>query len=178
MHLKVVTAVLKVPQAPLTEDDFPHDLLLKVNATTNTSEDNDRRIHEARRLEARVLKVASQKTSVEEVTTLQHKLHGWLGADKRQSEMVRSAASSHLRPEPLNCPSGQSTSLDLSVLLRAIISNHSAFSEVTKVAKSTETTLRNRVEEREREVHRLDHQLQRAIDGQGLRADFSSPSGP
>ncbi|KAI0035347.1 hypothetical protein K488DRAFT_83183 [Vararia minispora EC-137] len=123
----------------------PHYLLLKVNATTDTSKDNDRRIHEARRLEARVLKVASQKTSVEE-----------LGADKSQGEMVRSAASSHLRPspEPLNCPSGQSTSLDLSVLLRAVISNHSAFSEVTKVAKSAETTLRNRVENREREVHR------------------------
>ncbi|KAI0029507.1 hypothetical protein K488DRAFT_27361, partial [Vararia minispora EC-137] len=66
------------PRAPLIEDDFPHDLLLKVNATANPSEDNDRRVHEARRLETRVLKVASQKTSVEEVTTLQRELHDWL----------------------------------------------------------------------------------------------------
>ncbi|TBU45426.1 hypothetical protein BD309DRAFT_860138 [Dichomitus squalens] len=102
---------------------------------------------EARRLESKVAQVAAKKCSVEEVTTLHKELQDWLTSDKVDE---------------------QTSSLQLSAaLLRAILVNHVAHSEATRVAKAVESHLRERLEHADMEKEKLEAELR------SLRAQYS-----
>ncbi|KAI9063668.1 hypothetical protein FKP32DRAFT_693419 [Trametes sanguinea] len=116
---------------------------------------------EARRLESKVAKVAAKKCSVEEVTTLHKELQDWLNSDKLDE---------------------QTSSLQLSAaLLRAILVNHVAHSEATRIAKNVEANLRERLEESQNEKEKLEAELrslrsqysQKAQECQTLRAELN-----
>ncbi|KAI0646283.1 hypothetical protein C8Q79DRAFT_1000659 [Trametes meyenii] len=116
---------------------------------------------EARRLESKVARVAAKKCSVEEVTTLHKELQAWLSSDKLDE---------------------QSSSLQLSAaLLRAILVNHVAHSEATRIAKNVETNLRERLEDVHHEKEKLEAELrslrtqysQKAQECQTLRAEIN-----
>ncbi|KAI0360707.1 hypothetical protein OH77DRAFT_1392572 [Trametes cingulata] len=116
---------------------------------------------EARRLESKVAKVAAKKCSVEEVTTLHKELQDWLNSDKLDD---------------------QTSSLQLSAaLLRAILVNHVAHSEATRIAKNVEANLRERLEEAQNEKEKLEAELrsmrsqysQKAQECQTLRAELN-----
>ncbi|KZV60668.1 hypothetical protein PENSPDRAFT_547448, partial [Peniophora sp. CONT] len=72
------------PRAPLIEDDFPHDLLLKATSSAAvphpSSTNNPHTVSDelAKRLETRVHKVATVKTGIDEVSALQRELQDWL----------------------------------------------------------------------------------------------------
>jgi len=94
---------------------------------------------EARRLEDKVAKVAAKKCSVEEVSTLHKELQEWLTSDMEDQ-----------------------TSLSLSAaLLRAILMNHLAHSEASKLAKNTETTLKGKLDDMDVANSKLDAELRR-----------------
>ncbi|KAI0777658.1 hypothetical protein BD413DRAFT_466872 [Trametes elegans] len=116
---------------------------------------------EARRLESKVAKVAAKKCSVEEVTTLHKELQDWLNSDKIDE---------------------QTSSLQLSAaLLRAILVNHVAHSEATRMAKNVESNLRERLEDAQHEKEKLEAELrslraqysQKAQECQSLRAEIN-----
>ncbi|KAI0635135.1 hypothetical protein C8Q77DRAFT_1055030 [Trametes polyzona] len=116
---------------------------------------------EARRLESKVAKVAAKKCSVEEVTTLHKELQDWLNSDKLDE---------------------QTSSLQLSAaLLRAILVNHVAHSEATRIAKNVEANLRERLEEAHNEKEKLEAELrnmrlqysQKSQECQTLRAELN-----
>ncbi|KAF8838168.1 hypothetical protein BDN67DRAFT_955455 [Paxillus ammoniavirescens] len=118
---------------------------------------------EARRLEDRVAAVAAKKCSVEEVSTLHKELQDWLTHDEKQTD-------------------DQLSSLSLSAaLLRAILVNHFAHSEATKMAKSIEVTLKGKLDETELTVTKLEAELkqyqtlytQKVQECQSLRAEIS-----
>ncbi|KAJ7677992.1 hypothetical protein DFH06DRAFT_1079262 [Mycena polygramma] len=97
---------------------------------------------DARRLEAKVAKVAAKKCSVEEVTTLHKELQEWLTADTK--------------------PDDDTSSLALSAaLLRAILMNHLAHSESSRLAKNVETTLKTKIDDLEITTGKLDAELRR-----------------
>ncbi|RDX54465.1 hypothetical protein OH76DRAFT_1341074 [Lentinus brumalis] len=102
---------------------------------------------EARRLESKVAQVAAKKCSVEEVTTLHKELQEWLQSDKLDE---------------------QTSSLQLSAaLLRAILVNHVAHSEATRIARSVESHLRERLEEAALEKEKMEAELR------SLRSQYS-----
>ncbi|KAI0746742.1 hypothetical protein C8Q80DRAFT_1121487 [Daedaleopsis nitida] len=138
-------------QEPDAGDD---DVLLFKPGTTKTRA-------EARRLESKVAQVAAKKCSVEEVTTLHKELQDWLQSDKLDD---------------------QTSSLQLSAaLLRAILVNHVAHSEATRVAKAVESHLRERLEQAELEKEKMEAELrslrsqysQKAQEWQTLRAEVN-----
>lgn len=97
---------------------------------------------EARRLEHKVAKVAAKKCSVEEVSTLHKELQEWLTSDVKSED--------------------QMSSLHLSAaLLRAILVNHLAHSEATKLAKSVEAHLKQRLEVAESSKSQLEEELRK-----------------
>ncbi len=145
------------PRPPLIEDDFPNDLLLKASAPTYP-DFGEARAREARALESKVARVASKKCSVEEVTTLQQEVDRWL-AEITAADAVR-APSSSARSSSLTPWHVQSSALYLSsLLLKAILANHVAFSDAAKAAKHAETSLKLKVDELELERGRLEVEL-------------------
>ncbi|KAI9566071.1 hypothetical protein HD554DRAFT_2279450 [Boletus coccyginus] len=118
---------------------------------------------EARRLEDKVAAVAAKKCSVEEVSTLHQELQEWLTHDEKQQD-------------------DQVSSLALSAaLLRAILVNHFAHSEATKMAKSAEATLKGKLDDMDLSVTKLEAELkqyqtlytQKVHECQSLRAEIS-----
>ncbi|KAJ7100746.1 hypothetical protein B0H15DRAFT_459902 [Mycena belliarum] len=117
---------------------------------------------DARRLEAKVAKVAAKKCSVEEVTTLHKELQEWLTSDTK--------------------PDDDTSSLTLSAaLLRAILMNHVAHSESSRLAKNVEATLKTKIDDLELMNSKLDAELrrqrlqssQKAQECQSLRQELS-----
>ncbi|KDQ23395.1 hypothetical protein PLEOSDRAFT_1049356 [Pleurotus ostreatus PC15] len=97
---------------------------------------------EARRLEDKVAKVAAKKCSVEEVTTLHKELQEWLSSDAK--------------------PDDQTSSLFLSAaLLRAILMNHVAHSEASKIARHMEADLKGKLDGLISQNHKLESDLRR-----------------
>ncbi|KIO11804.1 hypothetical protein M404DRAFT_126730 [Pisolithus tinctorius Marx 270] len=117
---------------------------------------------EARRLEDKVAKVAAKKCSVEEVSTLHQELQDWLSHDGSPSDQVSSLALS-------------------AALLKAILTNHFAHSEATKMAKNVEATLKGKLDDMELSVVKLEAELkqqqtlytQKVQECQSLRAEIS-----
>jgi len=148
------------PRPPLIEDDFPHDLLLKASAPV-FPDPGEARAREARVLETKVARVASKKCSVEEVTALQKEVERWL------KEVTAADASIALFLS--------------SLLLKAILANHVAFSDASKAAKNTETSLKLKVDGLELEKGRLEVELhkqkvqynQKVQECQSLRTELS-----
>ncbi|KAF7369177.1 RING-type domain-containing protein [Mycena venus] len=95
---------------------------------------------DARRLEAKVAKVAAKKCSVEEVTTLHKELQEWLTSDTKSDD--------------------DTSSLTLSAaLLRAILMNHLAHSEASRLAKNVESTLKTKLDDLENAYTKLNAEL-------------------
>ncbi|KAI0916247.1 hypothetical protein AcW1_009924 [Taiwanofungus camphoratus] len=104
---------------------------------------------EARRLEYKVAKVAAKKCSVEEVTTLHKELQQWLTSDDKRDD--------------------QSSALQLSAaLLRAILVNHVAHSEASKIAKAVEANLKEKLQEVETAKSQVEAELRK------LRGQYSA----
>jgi hypothetical protein len=104
-----------------------------------TEQSNARTRAEARRLEDKVAKVAAKKCSVEEVSTLHTELQEWLTTEVEDQ-----------------------TSLSLSAaLLRAILMNHLAHSEASKIAKNTEATLKAKIDDMDVAHGKLEAELRR-----------------
>jgi hypothetical protein len=144
------------PRPPLIEDDFPNDLLLKASAPI-FPDPNETRAREARLLESKVARVASKKCSVEEVTALQKEVDRWL-TEVTAADAVRVPSSSSSPSLTLSHP--QSAALFLSsLLLKAILTNHVAFSDASKAARHTEASLKLKVDELEHEKGRLEVEL-------------------
>ncbi|KAG1823207.1 hypothetical protein EV424DRAFT_1527508 [Suillus variegatus] len=138
--------------APRREDRFPF-----------VEPGSSRTRAEARRLEDKVAKVAAKKCSVEEVSTLHNELQDWLTNDEKSNDQLNS-------------------SLSLSAaLLRAILMNHFAHSEATKLAKGVEATLKGKLDDAESSVTKLEADLkqyqalhnQKVQECQALRAELS-----
>jgi len=148
------------PRPPLIEDDFPNDLLLKAS-TPALPDPGETRSREGRMLESKVARVASKKCSVEEVNALRQEVDRWL------TEAVVADASSALHLS--------------SLLLKAILANHVAFSDATKAAKHVEASLKLKVDELELEKGRLEVELhkqkvqynQKVQECQSLRTELS-----
>ncbi|OAX39317.1 hypothetical protein K503DRAFT_739665 [Rhizopogon vinicolor AM-OR11-026] len=117
---------------------------------------------EARRLEDKVAKVAAKKCSVEEVSTLHKELQDWLTHDEKPTEQLSSLALS-------------------AALLRAILMNHFAHSEATKMAKGVEATLKGKLDDIELTVSKQEAELkqcqalytQKVQECQALRVELS-----
>ncbi|KAJ8588699.1 hypothetical protein M405DRAFT_933925 [Rhizopogon salebrosus TDB-379] len=99
---------------------------------------------EARRLEDKVAKVAAKKCSVEEVSTLHKELQDWLTHDEKPNEQLSSLALS-------------------AALLRAILMNHFAHSEATKMAKGVEATLKGKLDDMELTVTKQEADLKQQV---------------
>ncbi|KAI5122837.1 hypothetical protein M0805_003132 [Coniferiporia weirii] len=97
-------------------------------------------------LEKKVAKVATKRCSAEEVQALQKELADWVSVNKTMSVGDNQ----------------QHTAIQLSnLLLRAILMNHVAHSEATRVAKGAETQLRSRIADGELIREKLDGDLRR-----------------
>ena len=145
------------PRPPLIEDDFPNDLLLKASAPA-FPDPGEARTREGRVLESKVARVASKKCSVEEVTALQQEVDRWL-TEVTVADAVR-APSSSAQSSLLTTSHIQSSALYLSsLLLKAILANHVAFSDASKTAKHAEASLKLKVDELELEKGRLEVEL-------------------
>ncbi|KAF5354013.1 hypothetical protein D9756_007052 [Leucocoprinus leucothites] len=105
--------------------DFTGELLAKRTEQLLRFDPDPRSKSETRRLEDKVARIAAKKCSVEEVSALQKELEGWLksGRDEQSSSLFLSAA-----------------------LLRAILMNHLAHSEASRVAKNNEVSLKSKIE--------------------------------
>ncbi|KAH8110185.1 hypothetical protein DFH11DRAFT_1622725, partial [Phellopilus nigrolimitatus] len=121
-------------------------------------------------LEKKVAKVATKRCSAEEVQALQKELSEWLGVDK----------TIHGGDQQ------QHTAIQLShLLLRAILMNHIAHSEATKVAKGAEQQLRSRLADGDLIREKLDSDLRRhknllaakTQEAASLRSDLSRLKG-
>ncbi|KZP14464.1 hypothetical protein FIBSPDRAFT_1048791 [Athelia psychrophila] len=133
-------------------------------------------ISDARRLEDKVAKVVAKKCSVEEVSTLHKELQEWLTVEMEDQVTPKSAHS-----KALLTPQWQ-TSLSLSAaLLRAILMNHVAHSEASKIAKTTEANLKAKLDDMDVTTGKLEAELRRqrsayaqtAQECQTLRAEMS-----
>jgi len=148
------------PRPPLIEDDFPNDLLLKASAPT-FPEPGEARARDGRVLESKVARVASKKCSVEEVTALKQEVDRWL------TEVTTADASSALYLS--------------SLLLKAILANHEAFSDASKAARHAEANLKLKMDGLELEKGRLESELhkqkvqynQKVQECQSLRTELS-----
>ncbi|KAK7052150.1 RING-type domain-containing protein [Favolaschia claudopus] len=99
---------------------------------------------DARRLEAKVAKVAAKKCSVEEVTTLHKELQEWLTSD--------------------TAPDDDTSSLALSAaLLRAILMNHLAHSEASKTAKNIEMMLKTKIDDLEMSYKQINADMRQYV---------------
>lgn len=108
------------------EDESSDDLLPEASAP-GFPDPSEARAREARVLESRVARVASAKCSVEEVVALQKQVDRWL-TEVTAADTVRVPSSSS--SPSLTLPHSQSTALFLSsLLLKAILANHVAFSD-------------------------------------------------
>lgn len=115
---------------------------------------------EARRLEDKVAKVAAKKCSVEEVSTLHKELQEWLTVEMEDQVTARSPPA---HATPRLTPQWQ-TSLSLSAaLLRAILMNHVAHSEASKIAKATEANLKGKLDDMEVANTKLETELRRYV---------------
>ena len=122
---------------------------------------------EARRLEDKVAKVAAKKCSVEEVSTLHKELQEWLTSDMEDQvhNLPSSCHSAHLTPP-------WQTSLSLSAaLLRAILMNHLAHSEASKLAKNTEATLKGKLDDMDVANGKLEAELRRCVTHLAVQYD-------
>ncbi|KAG2346438.1 hypothetical protein BDR05DRAFT_878523 [Suillus weaverae] len=117
---------------------------------------------ETRRLEDKVARVAARKCSVEEVSTLHNELQDWLTHDEKSHDQL--------------------SSLSLcAALLRAILMNHIAHSEATRMAKGVEATLKGKLDNMELNVNKLEADLkecqtlhtQKVQECQALRTELS-----
>ncbi|KAG1813685.1 uncharacterized protein BJ212DRAFT_405350 [Suillus subaureus] len=116
---------------------------------------------ETRRLEDKVARVATRKCSVEEVSTLHNELQDWLTHDEK----------SHNQPSSLSL---------CAALLRVILMSHIAHSEATRMAKGVEATLREKLDNMELNVSKLEANLrqqqtlytQKVQECQALRAEL------
>ncbi|KAH7890469.1 hypothetical protein F5I97DRAFT_1972902 [Phlebopus sp. FC_14] len=136
---------------------------------------------EARRLEDKVAKVAAKKCSVEEVSTLHKELQDWLTHDEKQPD-DQASQFAHLLLLSRLSKRFQLSSLSLSAaLLRAILMNHFAHSEATKMAKTVEANLKGKLDDMEITVGKLEAELkqqqalytQKVQECQSLRAEIS-----
>ena len=94
---------------------------------------------------------------MEEVTALQKEVERWL-TEVTAAEAVRVPSSSSRTSLTLFYP--QSSALFLSsLLLKAILTNHHAFSDASKVAKNAEASLKLKADELELEKGRLEVEL-------------------
>jgi len=143
-HEALDTSLRSAPRFPIVESGF------------------SRTRAEARRLEDKVAAVAAKKCSVEEVSTLHQELQEWLTHDeKQQDDPVRP-----LYPTALFFLTHitQVSSLALSAaLLRAILVNHFAHSEATKMAKSVEATLKGKLDDMDLTVTKLEAELKQYV---------------
>lgn len=115
------------------------------------------REEEARRLEDRVAKVAHKKCSVEEVSSLHQDLEEWLTSVKSGDQVIN-----FLLVFFVALFFFQNSSLFLSAaLLRAILMNHVAHSEASKQAKSTEASLKGKLDDMELANSKLEAELRR-----------------
>ena len=101
--------------------------------------------------------MASKKCSVEEVTALQKEVdHSLTEVTTTDAVCVPSSSS---RPS-LTLSHPQSSALFLSsLLLKAILANHVAFSKASNAAKNAEASLKSKVDELELEKGRLEVEL-------------------
>ncbi|KAG1786953.1 uncharacterized protein HD556DRAFT_1504599 [Suillus plorans] len=117
---------------------------------------------EARRLEDKVAKVVTRECSVEEVSTLYKELEEWLTNGEYSNVQSYSLSSS-------------------AVLLRTISTNHIAHSEATKTAKGIEAILKEKLDDMELKVSKLETDLkqyqalytQKVQECQALRAELT-----
>jgi hypothetical protein len=144
------------PRPPLIEDEFPNDLLLKASGPV-FPDPGEARAREACRLESKVARVASKKCSMEEVTALQKEVDRWL-AEVTAAEAVRVPSLSSRTSLTVSRPQSSALSLS-SLLLKAILTNHVAFSDASKAAKNAEASLKLKVDELELEKSRLEVEL-------------------
>ncbi|PFH48820.1 hypothetical protein AMATHDRAFT_49213 [Amanita thiersii Skay4041] len=129
---------LPVYEAP---SDMHTDALARRAERLLLSDPHSKSRPDARRLEDKVVRVASKKTSVEEVSILQRELEDWLMSSDRGEHSQALYLSS--------------------VLLRAILMNHSAHSEACKSAKNVEITLKNKLDDLEDAKEKLEAELRR-----------------
>ncbi|TFY59248.1 hypothetical protein EVG20_g7860 [Dentipellis fragilis] len=153
------------PRAPLIEDDFPNDLLLKANLPNLPPLPDDAEVKsrtEVRRLESRIARIAAKKCSVEEVTALHKELRGWLDSNSYSDAVRLPSSSLSDRVTHTHMTRAQFSSIHLSsLLLHAILANHVAFTESSKNAKNTEATLKSKVDELELEKSKLEAEIHR-----------------
>jgi len=101
--------------------------------------------------------VASKKCSVEEVTALQKEVDRWLTEVAAADAVCVPSSSSR---SSLTLSHTQSTALFLSsLLLKAILANHVAFSDASKAAKNAEASLKLKVDVLQLEKGRLEVDL-------------------
>jgi len=123
--------------------DFTGELLAKRTEQLLRFDPDPRSKSETRRLEDKVARIAAKKSSVEEVSALQKELEDWLRTakgDQQHMALFLSAA-----------------------LLRAILMNHLAHSEASRIAKSNELALKSKIENLESTHHSLDVQHNRCV---------------
>ena len=94
---------------------------------------------------------------MEEVTALQKEVDRWL-AEVTAAEAVRVPSLSSRTSLTVSCPQSSALSLS-SLLLKAILTNHVAFSDASKAAKNAEASLKLKVDELELEKSRLEVKL-------------------
>ena len=138
------------------EEESPNDRL-EASAPVFSDPAGEARAREARALESKVARVGSMECSVEEVIVLQKEVDRWL-TEAAAADVVRVPFSSS--SPSLTLLLLQSNGLFLSsLLLKAIIANHFVFSDASKVAKNTETSLKLKVDDLELEKGRLELEL-------------------
>ncbi|OCB86990.1 hypothetical protein A7U60_g5962 [Sanghuangporus baumii] len=128
----------------------------------------------ARELEKKVAKVATKRCSAQEVQALQRELGDWLQADKMLGpnglsssdkqvlSFSRNKFSSAYTHAFATCYPQQHAAIHLShLLLRAILMNHLAHSEASRVSKGAEAQLRARIADGELVREKLDEDLRR-----------------
>ncbi|KAF9447101.1 hypothetical protein P691DRAFT_141260 [Macrolepiota fuliginosa MF-IS2] len=123
-----------------TGTDFTGELLAKRAEQLLRFDSDPRSRSETRRLEDKVARIAAKKCSVEEVSTLHKELEGWLrsGKEDQNSSLFLSAA-----------------------LLRAILMNHLAHSEASRIAKTNELAYKEKIETIELTNQRFEADLKR-----------------
>lgn len=123
--------------------DFTGELLAKRTEQLLRFDPDPRSKPDTRRLEDKVARIAAKKSSVEEVSALHKELEDWLRTakdDQHHSALFLSAA-----------------------LLRAILMNHLAHSEASRIAKSNELALKSKIEDLESAHHSLDVHHNRCV---------------
>ncbi|KAI0284343.1 hypothetical protein BGY98DRAFT_1183675 [Russula aff. rugulosa BPL654] len=150
----IATSTSTPSNIPSFEDENePLDVLLLEASTPVFPDPHEARAREARVLESKVARVASRNFSVEEVVALQEEVDRWLtevtAADAPTAALFLS-----------------------SLLLKAILVNHFVFSDASKTAKSTEMSLKLKVDELELEKGRLEVELQNQVSYSNLLTLF------